>query len=388
MKKIFNLFTGEVIVLISRMLLILYVAHTYGTANVGLYTTLMTWASIISLASLFGGYNIIQKESSNNSIITIVLFLLCVVSFVISSLIAFSLYEEYWFVSITIMASESIGLGVKSISKAISYCDGKLNELAIVNYINSLTYITAFIVLYYFSDGSLIELSLFVMVYNFFTAATYFLAIYKSRVISWFNLYDLRAYIYCAYPYFISSSLRNSFVQLDKIVINLLFGNQVSGVYNLCSRFLTTSTLPVSIYIQSIESKFYLFDKNNQDGLELLISYRKKILLGSLVFSVFSIPVVWFLSNNIGGLEGVIDMYPYFIPMGVITNVVYLYLSYLNAGKTTLRVLSLLLLNSLVLVIITIIFFMAKDKYLYIPIGLSFVMFFILVFINERIKKK
>ncbi|WP_323891057.1 lipopolysaccharide biosynthesis protein [Aeromonas veronii] len=385
MKSVLKLFSGEVVVLISRMLLVLYVAHSYGTESVGLYTTLMTWASIISLAAVFGGYNIIQKRASDTSAISVVLFLLCMVSTLSSLFISLFIYREFFLFSVFVLLSESIGLGVKSVSKAISYCDGKLNELALLNYFNSFSYVLSCIFLL-MVDNSLIGLSIFVVIYNAMTVVVYFYPIYMYRDIKTFNINDIVRYVQSAYPYFISSFLRNSFSQLDKIIVNLLFGNQVSGLYNMCSRFLNTAMLPVSIYIQSIESKFYHFEKDNQGGFSFLVSYRNKVLWVSVFLSLISFPIVWFLSSSINGLNGVADIYPYFMPMGVITNVAYLYLSYLNAGRTILRIASLALLNIFVVVIISALFYFSEDKYIYLPVAISFVILSVLVYVHEKIK--
>lgn len=69
------MFSSEIMLLISRMILVLYIANNMGVDNVGIYTTLMTWASIISLLALFGGYNIIQKEGCSQVVVSIVICL-------------------------------------------------------------------------------------------------------------------------------------------------------------------------------------------------------------------------------------------------------------------------------------------------------------------------
>lgn len=371
--------------LISRMILVLYIANNMGVDNVGIYTTLMTWASIISLFALFGGYNIIQKEGSSSVVVSIVMCLSFFLSIVCSSFVAISLFYDVVIFAILIMTSEAIGLAVKSVAKSVCYSRDKISTLAKINLYNSLCYILGVLVILSLDTVGIKKLSIFVVTYNTSTIFLYGKVVVKNVGIVKFKISDCVNYMKRSHSYLLSSSLRNLFVQIDKIIVNIAFGHSASGIYNLCSRFVTTAVLPASIYIQAIESKFY---KGGHEAFYLLMKSRKNVILLSISLSVLSIPFVFFLSKFLSGLNGIFEVYIYFIPMAVSVNLAYVYMSYLNAEDNKLRIISLFFLISIVCVSVFLSAYKYPDEITNVPVIISLFILFSLVLINARIKKQ
>ncbi len=379
------MFSSEIMLLISRMILVLYIANNMGVDNVGIYTTLMTWASIISLLALFGGYNIIQKEGCSQVVVSIVICLSFFLSIACSSFVAFLLFYDVVVVSVLIIASESVGLAVKSVAKSVCYSKDKVSTLAKINLYNSLCYMLGVLVVLSLDSVDIKELSIFVVIYNISTIFLYGKVVVKNVGIVKFKIPDCISYMKRSYSYLLSSSLRNLFVQIDKIVVNVAFGHSASGIYNLCSRFVTTAVLPASIYIQAIESKFY---KGGHEAFYLLMKSRKNVILLSIILSVLSVPFVFFLSEFLSGLNGIFDAYLYFIPLAVSVNLAYIYMSYLNAEDNKLRIISLFFLISTVCISVFLSAYRYPDEITHVPVIISLFILFSLVLINARIKKQ
>ncbi len=384
-KKILSIFSSELILLFSRMILVLYVASNMGVYNVGIYTTLMTWASLISLFSLFGGYNIIQKEGSSAEVVSIVLFLSLLLSILISLLVASLLFYSVLYIAVVIVFSESIGLAVKSVAKSVCYSIEETSSLTKVNFINSLTYILGGVVLFISHTLTFEKLAIFIVFYNCSTVVLYgFLTINKIGLTK-FKFGDIVRYIRRSYVYLISSSLRNLFIQIDKVIVNAVFGNAASGIYNLCSRFVTIAVLPANIYIQTIESKFYSEEGNRW---KLLHATRKNVVLISTFLSILSVPFVYVLTKYLSELNGVSSVYVYFVPFAVSINLSYIYLSYLNADNNTLRILSLSVFIISIFLSVLLVSEYFPDRIEFVPLVNSVFVFVLLVFLNARIKKK
>ncbi|EDK29035.1 hypothetical protein VSWAT3_10621 [Vibrionales bacterium SWAT-3] len=366
------------------MVLILYVANHMGVGSVGIYTTLMTWASIISLISLFGGYNIIQKEGTSDKIVSIVLFLSCSFSIACSFFIVELLFTESRVAAFVIVISESLGLAIKSVTKSICYSKDQVSTLAKFNFYNSSVYIISLCFLFYIDEVGFFELTIFVLVCNVFSILLYGFCITKNVRVVNFKAIDFVNYITRSYSYLISSSLRNLFMQIDKVIINLAFGNTISGVYNLCSRFVTTAILPSNIYIQTIESKFY---HSNGKSFELLKKARVNVMKIAFSLSLLSVPFVLTISNYLTGLDGVSEAYLYFIPLAVSMNLAYAYLSYLNAENNRLRIVYLVSLIAILCFSVFIVWLFFPSDFVFVPLVSSFFIFLSLVFINAKIRK-
>ncbi|HHQ6568761.1 TPA: lipopolysaccharide biosynthesis protein [Serratia fonticola] len=385
--KILKLFSGEFSLLVFRLLTILIVAKTYNVYTVGLFSTLMTWASILSLASVFGGYNLIQKNHSNgyyNKVIKISSLNSCLFSFSLSMLIASLFFRENILFAFSILFFETLTLSLRSISKAFLYAEGLLTVLNRSNIWIGISYILIqmiFLLIPVKTEGMLI---LFVITYNLFSCAFFAKLIYVRFKKESITLSDMIGYYRNAATFFISSSLRNSYAQIDKVMVNIIFGSAVSGIYNICSRFATTAMLPLSLYIQSIEKNFY---KDKVDGMHVISYFNKKrvaMLIISIVLALASVLPAYVVSTFISFGSEVINMYVKFIPLIITQSLANAYYSLLNGrNMQKLRVSVLISIN----IILVGSFFVFKNV-TYTPYIISVINVATIIFISRNVNEK
>ncbi|WES66722.1 oligosaccharide flippase family protein [Superficieibacter sp. HKU1] len=387
--SLLNAFSSEFFLIILRMLSTIYIAKAYGLAILGSYSTLMTWASILALFSVFGGYNLIQKnsnDSSYNKVIKIAclisLFSAIIYSFIVSGVF---FINEFKF-AFLILFFETINLSLRSISKAFLYSEKKIKILALSNMLIGVSYLFFLIVLVRFLPLEKNSIVYFVISYNLVSFAFFSYGIIKRSCKTKIDLNDVKEYISEALTFLASSSLRNLYQQLDKILVNIFFKSEISGLYNLCSRFATTALLPVNTYIQSIESNFY-HQKIGQDSVYSYFAKKKKIAFFlNVLFSIASVAPAFLILKYLNELDSTLNLYILFIPLIIIQGYFNIYLSLMNGqGFKSERIKILFLLNVSMSLLVYVSSFM---NIYYTPLFIAVMNLYVTYIINKKIKAK
>lgn len=392
-KKIYKIFIGDFSLLILRLIAIFYIAKNSGVNDAGLFTTLMAWASIISMFSMFGGYNTIQKYSEDvdkcreQSNIVILNFTLLTLALTFP--IAFLFFKDNLIIAITIIVFESLALSMKSTARALIYSRGGERLLYTSNFITLLGYLIA---IYFILLSVKIENKIMYYVV-FYNAITIVLNVYIFHLIVGVNVGrpDFRKVISFykeSYLFLFSSYFRNLYLQLDKVLINYFWGNEVSGVYNICSRAAIASMLPINIYIQLKESYFYNKVDTKIKKLNSMYAMLKFATLKALILAFGSLIPIYIISSFLDFGESIKETYPYFIPYLITFPTLYIPLSYLNGvGEVRFR-LTLMFVSCLLCVIFlfSLNYFSFKD-YKLAPLGLFIINIFLIVWFYVKCRK-
>lgn len=348
--KITKLFSSEFILIVLRLITVIFIAREFNLDIVADYTTAMTWSSILSLMTIFGGYNLIQKNGSTNEhykTIKISVINSLILTFILSILVSYIFFSKNFIFVLLILLSETLFLSLRTITKSILFLDNNLKTLTSSNNYICIVYSLSLISLF-FLDRDKIYIAYFVLTYNtisLFLSSNEILRNIKGVKL---NRGDFLTYYKDSYTFFISSSLKNLYQQIDKVLVNIFFSPTISGIYNLCSRFSTSAMLPTNLYIQSIETKFYHFNINGNDVYDFFINSKKKLLIYSSILSFLSILPAYVIFLVVHSPEKSIELYLLFIPLMISQTVMYLYLSLLNGqGFIQLRISTLSLLNLL-----------------------------------------
>lgn len=384
--KITKLFSSEFILIILRLITIIFIAREFGLDTVANYTTAMTWASILSLVTIFGGYNLIQKNGKTykySKTIKISFINSIVSTLFLSVLVSYIFFNKSFIFVLLIILPETLFLSLRSITKSILFLENDLKKITISNIYICITYSILLLILLLIKREE-IYLGYFVLLYNSISILIFATDLTKKINDVRLRKIDFFIYYKSSYSFFISSSLRNLYQQVDKIIVNILFNPTISGIYNLCSRFSSSAILPTNLYIQSIENKFYLSEVDGASTYSFFKKNKRRLFLYSIILSLISTIPAYIIFKIVHSPTESIDLYFLFIPLMISQTIVYLYLSLLNGqGFIKLRITALIMLNCL----LPFGLYFIKNIY-FVPIFITLINILSIMYINSKLKNK
>lgn len=389
-RVLFWLSSSELLSVALRFLGIICLVKFSSAEIVGIYTTSNVWAGLLALVVIFGSYNSIQsKKKSAEKVVNLIvasfsaIFLGAVLSCIVGH---YFMASETLYVT-GIIFLETLSVAIKNLTKSYTLSEQKERFLVKNNLFSIVCYCIGLVFLIIASPIDLEAVFIFSLIYNLSYLVVTFLCFKREVDLNVeFNLFtELSKVFKSNFAFFISSTGRVLFQNIDKLLVNFIFGHSDSGVYNVLMRLATITSLPVSVLNQKLEPRFY----NNENAEALFFKSILKITSFGLCLSLVSycavLSVIW-----IFGLELSFTDF-YFFPTVIVTGaVLMLGLSFLN-GVKLLYTRSLIVWGGCILLSLGIIVFQNVILFTHIPLIVSLInvisLFVILVLIRKKYAK-
>lgn len=334
LRKVISIASGDVLLLILRLVGILAIATKVDIAVLGQFTTLMAWSSLLVVLAIFGGYNLVvqhvKTSNKGEAYFSASLILLFIFGAFLSVVISKLFFNSIFLYAMIILFFEVLSLGIKTLLKAYFFSSKQYSKITYINIGATLAYAVSLSIYMFFLKG-MDGLVLFVIVYNFLSLSVFVILIlktgYKFRIKMGGEILIQGGYFTDAKYYVVSSFSRSLFTQADKILINFIAGNEVSGIYNLASRCASATGMPLSVMAQIKEPDFY---NAKLDRYSLMRKEGFRSVFAAIILYFLSIPVSFLISRYSIDLKPMFDLYLYFSIFVFSSGMLMMSLAYLN----------------------------------------------------------
>ncbi|MCV6590367.1 MAG: hypothetical protein OIF57_15285 [Marinobacterium sp.] len=319
-KAVLKVFSGDMVIMMSRFLGLFAVAIKLGIEELGVFSTLNALSSIVLPLAIWGGVNLtqkhIEKDGKGETCFIASLLLLIIVGAFLSFFASWLMFPDYLVYAFLILYAESIGIGVRDLLKSILFARNEYHSILIISIVPAISYLL-FLAWFFFYLEGMKGLVTFIFGYNLLTFSVYMVFVYRSK--AFLMLPDavrvlLNGWYFKEGAGFVIAGFSKAlYAQLDRVLVNIIAGNAASGVYNIAATCAGVALMPVYAYAQIVEPRFYSISMSVKEKLQLMYGCSLKTIVMGLAIFFASLPVAYVVSIMKDDFSGLLYTYSFFM---------------------------------------------------------------------------